>query len=165
MTTVPMEWKLLDRELREGVPTEGWPGDPRMELVIGQVRTSRAGYDPNVKRWVPAGYPVAQRLEVWRTTENHGYQRIGTWHPNEAPFIIKHLVAMDPSRPNHVSVLDRIDAHNAAMDEENSRAYMQAAGEMAEHLAKLNHDRNEPRNIFRGMPGTRDRKDLKRDDA
>ena len=116
-------------------------------------------------RWVPKGAVVAQRLEVWRTTENHGYQRIGTWHPDEAPFIIKHLVQMDPSRPRHESVLDRIDKHNAMIEEAAAQAYVDVAMEAHEHLARIGHDLNEPRNIFRGMPGTRDRTDIKRPES
>jgi hypothetical protein len=159
---IPPELGILEKVIQQGDPVKGWPGDPRMELRVGVLSAAKTGWSEQVHRLVVRGEPLARRLEVWRHTETGRDERIGTWNFDELPHVVADLVLMDPSRPNHESILDRIDRTNAEKEYEATRIYQDVAGEMAEHLAKLNHDRNNPRNVFRGIPGTRDRTDLKR---
>lgn len=162
MSDLPLEWTVLDRQLREGEPTKGWPGDPRMWLQLGMLVARETAWYPEIMKVARKGDIVARILEVWRHTEEGKDVVIGRWNPSELPNIITDLVAMDPGRPRHVSVLDRIDAGNAAKEAELSRQYQDSTGEMMEHYLKLAHDITQPRNVFRGMPGTRDDEALKR---
>jgi len=159
---VEAEYRQLDKDVREGVPTSGWPGDPRLSVQLGVVTAGRSGYSEQKKKYVRKGDVVARRLEVWRHNEDGTDAIVGTWSMDEVMQVISDLVVMDPGRPRHVGVEDRIDTHNAALEAAAAKAYQEVNSEMIEHALRLDHDRNNPINIFRGMPGTRDRTDLKR---
>jgi hypothetical protein len=162
MSDLPLEWTVLDRQLREGEPTKGWPGDPRLWLQLAYLEAPETGWYPQDNKIHRKGDIVARLLEVWRHTEEGRDVVIGRWQPSDLPQILSDLVAMDPGRPGHTDVLDRIDAANEAKEADLSRQYQDVQGEMMEHYLKLAHDLNNPRNVFRGMPGTRDDADLKR---
>lgn len=134
----------LDRKLREGDGIH-WSGDPDLDLRQGVVEETKNGR--------PTGKIVARRWEVWRHCEDGVQRPIGTWRMEEFDRILFDLAAMRAEAPGHVDVVDSIDAKNAANEEKVWQPFRDAQGEMTEHLAKLWHDRNNPKNVFRGMPG------------
>jgi hypothetical protein len=134
----------LDRKLREGDGV-GWGGDPLLELRQGVVEEMRSGR--------LTGKIVARRWEVWRHMENGKEEMIGHWRMEEFDRILFDLAGMRVEAPNHVDVIDKIDAANDANMERIWAPGRAKLADMMEHMAKLNHDRNNPRNVFRGMPG------------
>jgi hypothetical protein len=134
----------LDRKLREGDGIH-WSGDPDLDLRQGVVEETKSGR--------PTGKIVARRWEVWRHCEDGIDRMIGHWRMEEFDRILFDLAAMRAESPGHVDVIDSIDAKNEANDNAIWEPWRQAQGEMLEHMAKLYHDRNNPRNVFRGLPG------------
>lgn len=145
----------LDRKLREGDGL-GFPGDPRLWLAEGVVESRKRQQHPKTGAWLWPGDIIARRWEVWRSCED-GIDRL-IFHCPEEEFdaILFHLAPMRLDAPNRVSSEDAIDAHNAEIEDKNSREAKDVIGEATEHLAKLVHDRTQPRNVFRGIPGLRD---------
>lgn len=133
----------LDRKLREG---DGllWPGDPRLSLGVGVIEDRH-------KRKI-----VARRYEVWRHNEDGSDAMIGHWLLEEYDRILFDLVRMRVEAPGHEDVVVSIDKANAITEAKNSQEIRDHLGEAMEHGAKLFHDRTEPKNVFRQMPGTRD---------
>lgn len=141
----------LDRKLREGDGIH-WSGDPDLDLRQGVVEEMRSGR--------PTGKIVARRWEVWRHCEDGVDRLIGHWRMEEFDRILFDLAAMRAEAPGHVDVIDSIDAKNLAAEAAIWEPWRQAQGEMLEHMAKLYHDRNNPKNVFRGMPGRNKDKQL-----
>jgi len=63
------------------------------------------------------------------------------------------MVKMDPSSPAHVTVEDRIEAHNRKLEADKAAEMNDIMLDMMEYGNRLWHDRNNPRNTFRGIPG------------
>lgn len=132
----------LDRQLRDG-DGMGWPGDPRLSLSVGVLehRLTRA---------------VGRRYEVWRHNEDGTDTIIAHWRLEDFDRILFDLAKMRLDAPGHVDTQDEIDKHNAAIEADIDAKAKDSLGEMMEHAAKLHHDTNNPRNVFRQMPGLRD---------
>lgn len=137
----------LDRKLREGDGIQ-WSGDPDLDLRQGVVEEVRSGR--------PTGKIVARRWEVWRHCEDGVDRLIGHWRMEEFDRILFDLARMRAESPGHVDVVDSIEAQNEANDKRIWQKGHDAYSEMMEHMLKLHHDRNNPRNVFRGIPGLRD---------
>lgn len=134
----------LDRKLREGDGIH-WSGDPSLDLRQGVVEEMRSGR--------PTGKIVARRWEVWRHCEDGVDRMIGHWRMEEFDQILYDLARMRADAPGHVDVVDSIEAGNQANEKRIWASWRDSQGEMLEHMAKLWHDRNNPKNVFRGMPG------------
>lgn len=145
----------LDRKLREGDGL-GFPGDPALYLGQGVVTSRKRQQHPKTGAWLYPGDIIARRWEVWRHCEDGVDRIIGHWPEHDFDRIIFDLAPMRLDAPNRVSSEDAIDAHNAEIEDKNSREAKDVIGEATEHLAKLVHDRTQPRNVFRGIPGLRD---------
>lgn len=134
----------LDRKLREGDGIQ-WSGDPDLDLRQGVVEEMRSGR--------PTGKIVARRWEVWRHCEDGVDRIIGHWRMEEFDRILFDLARMRAEAPGHVDVVESIDKGNAATEAAIWQKGHDAYSEMMEHMLKLWHDRNNPKNVFRGMPG------------
>lgn len=124
----------VDRAIREGAPSVGWPGDPSMELT----------WDAPRKRWV-----------VVRHCEDGVDRGLAWWSPEELEAIPACLAEMRLGSPGHEDILDKIDRLNDENEKALERQYLDYAGAAVEHLTKLWHDRTQPRNVFRQIPGRR----------
>lgn len=100
---------------------------------------------------------IAKRYEVWRWNEDGTETIIGHWTIEEFDRILFDIVTMRAGAEGRAeSVIDRIDAGNSEIEKKNSAAFRDSYGEMREHFQRLVHDRTQPANIFRGIPGRRD---------
>lgn len=144
-----------DRKLREG---DGilWPGDPSLELRMGILTAKTTGYHKQCKRHVTKGEVIARRYEVWTHTPDGSDERIATWTLEEYDRIILDMAGLRLDSPGHVDTGTKVDTNNEKVEAAAGRDYAEHMGEAAEHLGKLQHDRTQPRNVFRGMPGSRD---------
>lgn len=136
--------ELLDTQLRDG-DGMGWPGDPRLDLRVGVVQATIQG-----KR------RTGRRYEVWRRNEDGTETIVGHWRLEEFDRILFDMMRARMDTPGFVPVEERIDAHNAEIEDRIDREAKDSLGEMMEHAAKLQHDTENPRNVFRGIPGLRD---------
>lgn len=134
----------LDRKLREGDGIH-WGGDPDLTLAQGVVEETRSGR--------LTGKIVARRWEVWRMCEDGVDRMIGHWRMEEFDRILFDLAAMRAEAPGHVFVDDAIEKANVANEKRVWAPYREKSFEMKEHMAKLWHDRTQPKNVFRQMPG------------
>lgn len=139
---VAPEYAELTRRLQQGDGIN-WTGDPRMWLGIGVLENRRTG-------------KTGRRLEVWRTNEDGTETLIAHWLPAEQHRILYDLANMRVDRPGHVSIEDRIDRHNDALQETLAQKAREEMFETLEHALKLDHDRNNPRTKF-FMNGAPDR--------
>lgn len=144
----------LDRKLRAG---DGvlWGGDPRLYLAVG-ILEDRSVHPPRIGR----------RYEVRREMEDGSDVLIGHWRLEEFDRILFDLAPMKAAvdRPDSVpSAVEKIDAHNNALEAEISTEIRDNLGEVIEYGAKLLHDRTEPKQTFRQVGGLRD--EPKADDA
>jgi len=142
----------LARKLVEG---DGilWPGDPRLELRVGVLTWPQTCWQPTLGRRVRRGEIAARRYEVWRYCEDGSEQMVGHWRLEDFDRILLELAPMRLDAPGHVSVLDRIDTNNDAMEKANSQRMVEALAAPLEHALKIKHDTTEGRTVFRGMPG------------
>lgn len=122
----------IDEQLRNGNPIFGWPGDPRLELHVGVL-------------WDPKRKEVAEKkIEVWRHMED-GSDVCVTWFDctlEAAAEVIPAMAQMRTDSPGHVSVLERIDRHNEALERKHlseARAIADEARAHAEFAAKRAH--------------------------
>lgn len=145
----------LDRQLREG---DGifWAGDSRLFLSMGVVEANRRAYVAQLGRYVKKGEIIARRYEVWRHGEDGTPQMIGSWRVEDFDRILVDLAPMRLDAPNRVDTLTAIDEHNAAIEKANTDEIKGSLMEGLEHQVKLWHDRSNPKNVFRGIPGRRD---------
>lgn len=157
---VPWEAQEMDRWLREGHPTLGWRGDPRLELRIGVLLANRSGFDPRTKKNHQKGDRVAWRWEVWRHNEDGTEARILQRKAGEIAEIIPTLIGVDPRTPGFEPVMDQIEREDDQNHKEKQYAIAQAVGEQREHLWKLVADRQNGKTTFRGMPGSNPDKQL-----
>lgn len=141
----------LDRKLREGDGIH-WTGDPDLELRQGIVEEMRSGR--------LTGKIVARRWEVWRYCEDGVERMIGHWRMEEFDRILLDLSTMRAEAPGHKFVDDAINEANAANEERVWQPYREKMFELKEHMGKLIHDRTQPKNVFRGMPGQNPDKQL-----
>jgi hypothetical protein len=148
----------LDRKLRDG---DGifWTGDPRLYLAMGIVQANRRMWVEELGRYVNPGEVVARSYEVWRHGEDGREHLIGRWRVEEFDRILMDLAPMRLDSPGHKDTLDEIDKHNAKLEKAASDQMKEALAEGLEHQLKLWHDRTQPKNVFRGLPG------LRKDDA
>lgn len=141
-----------DRKLREG---DGlvWQGDRRLELRMGILTAKRTGYHAQCRRHVTKGEVIARRYEVWRHNEDGTDEPVGHWTLEEYDRILFDLAGLRLDSPGHVDTGAKVDANNAAVEDAAADDYSQHLGEATEHMAKLVHDRTQPGNTFRGIPG------------
>lgn len=150
--TFPWEAQEVDRWLREGKPTIGWRGDPRLELRMGySVAADNGVYHGKYKR---RGDVVGVRWEVWRACEDGKDRRILAAPAEGLTDIIPRLIGVDPRTPGHEDVMDRVEREDAQVQKEKANAIREAHGEHMDHLWRLVHDRQNGPNTFRGMPGS-----------
>jgi hypothetical protein len=89
------------------------------------------------------------------------YQQLVTPNRNEEfDRIIFDLAHMRAEAPGHEDVIDQIERHEVENEERVWQPYREKQHEMMEHMIKLWHDRNNPKNVFRGMPGSNPDKQL-----
>lgn len=155
---VQSEAAEVDRKLREGDGL-GFPGDPRLSLGVGVLTAPKRMYAPEVKRVVNRGEVVARRYEVWRYCEDGEDRIIGSWPLENLQMILPELSKARLDSPGHEDATTRIDQANKELEDKASRQIKDSAGEMMEHALKLDHDRNNPRNVFRGIGGMDERSD------
>lgn len=141
----------VDKQLRAGDGIQ-WSGDPSLYLAQGVVEETRGGR--------PTGKIVARRYEVWRYCEDGMERMIGHWRMEEIDRIIFDMARMRAEAPGHEDVVDVIERHERENEERVWKPYRESQGEMMEHLVRLWHDRNNPRNTFRQMPGRNPDKQL-----
>jgi hypothetical protein len=134
----------LDRKLRDGDGIH-WSGDADLFLGQGVVEEVRWGRK--------TGKVVARRWEVWRRCEDGEERLLGHWRMEEFDRILFDLARMRAESPEHEDVLALIDKDNAKTEDRIWAPARDALGEMKEHGAKLLHDRQNPKNVFRQMPG------------
>lgn len=144
-----------DRMLREG-DGMGWPGDPALYLSMGTLTANKTGYNKQCNKVVRAGDIIARRYEVWRHTEDGEDVLIGTWRLEEFDRILFDLAPLRLDSPGHVDTIDAIDEHNNKIIKENDDKYVDSMMQVLDHQLHLWHDLNNPRNVFRGIPGRRD---------
>lgn len=133
---VAPEWRELAGKITDG-DGYGWPGDERMWLQIGELHRSDGA--------------IGRRLEVWRHNEDGSDTMVAHWLPREQHMVCYELARMRVDSPGHESVEDRIDRHNAAIEEKLSRQFRDSMGELLEHRLKLAHDTTQPKTVFHGM--------------
>jgi hypothetical protein len=131
----------------------GWPGDPRLELRMGIRCAKRTMFDPNVRRTVQKGEVVARRYEVWRVNEDGSETPVGHWLLEEFDRILFDLTRMRSESPGHVDIGEAATATNDALEAAAGKAFAETTAEVKEYATKLIHDRNNPANTFRGIPG------------
>lgn len=125
----------IDRQLREGRPSCGWPGDPTLELT----------WDAPRGRWI-----------VVRHCEDGISRGLAYWTPQELEMIPACLAEMRLDAPGHEDICERIDRHNAETERRIWGKWRDAYGEALERLHRTVHDNTEPRTVFRGIPGRRE---------
>lgn len=145
----------LDRKLREGDGIH-WTGDPRLELRMGFLTAPVSRWEPKLGRRVKRGEIVARHYEVWRHTEDGEDVMIGHWNLEDFDRILLDLAPLRLDSPGHVDALDAIDANNAQVEADQSRQFKDAAMEGLEHMVRLHHDINQPKNRFRQVGGMKD---------
>lgn len=119
--------------------------DPRLYLKYRVIEHPKK---PGVK---------GRRYEVHRHCEDGQVRMIGHWRLEEFDMIWPDMQKMAAGAAGRIAgVEDRIDSHNDGMERDNSRATQEAMGEMMDHAVRLVHDRTQPKNVFRQMPGLRD---------
>lgn len=141
----------IDKQLRTGDGIQ-WSGDPTLYLAQGVVEETRGGR--------PTGKIVARRYEVWRHCEDGVERIIGHWRMEEIDRIIYDLARMRAEAPGHEDIIDTIEKHEVENEKRVWEPYRQSMGALMEHMAKLHHDRNNPKQVFRGMPGSNPDKQL-----
>ena len=157
---MPYEAQEIDRWLREGQPTLGWRGDPRLSLHIGVQKANRFGYDERARKVCRVGDVVAWCWEVWRHNEDGTDLRLLQRAGSKVVEIIPALIKMDPRTPGFETVMDTVEREDAKVQKDKAYAIGQAHGEHAEHLWKLVADVQNGRSTFRGMPGSNPDKQL-----
>lgn len=112
----------------------GWAGDQRLWLGIGVAKhQGKTGH----------------RLEVWRYCEDGTDQLIGTWHPSEQYRVCYDLAQMRLDAPGRQATIDRIDAHNDRLEQENMEPWREYMAEKVERLAyQLMRKQGNARNRF-----------------
>lgn len=131
---VAPEWADLAKKVTDGDGL-GWRGDPDLWLGIGVVVNPRTG-------------KTGRRLEVWRDNTDGSTTMIAHWLPTEQHMVCYDLAKMRVDAPGHVSVVDRIDQHNDALEKAASDAAVESMMETLDHAIRVDHDRNNPRNQF-----------------
>lgn len=133
-----------------------WTGDPRLELGIATACAPKSMWMTELGRRVRKGEVLARRYEVHRHNEDGTMSLVGHWRLEEFDRILIDLAPLRMDAPGRTDTIDEIDKHNDALEKERSTAVVEAMAEDLEHRLKLEHDVNEGRNVFRGMPGMRD---------
>lgn len=145
----------VDRQLREGNGMN-WPGDPRLSLSMGTLEAPRTMWSNRLNRIVRKGEILARRYEVWRHCEDGEDRIIKTYRLEEIDRIIFDLAPLRLDAPGHIDAIAEIDKHNEAKEKAVMDQLHESLMEGFEHALKLHHDTNEPKNVFRGLPGRRD---------
>jgi len=159
LANVPWEAQEVDRWLRDGNPTLGWRGDPRLSLAVGVLTASRNGVDPRTKKFHRAGDVLARRYEVVRHCEDGTDQRIMQRPLTKLHEIIPALNGIDPRTPAFEPVMDVVEREDAQKQKDVEYKIGQAIGEQREHLWKLVADRQNGLTTFRQMGGSDERSD------
>jgi hypothetical protein len=157
---MPYEAQQMDVWLRDGNPTLGWRGDPRLYLSMGYMTATRNGVDPKTKRYAHIGDILAMRWEVWRHNEDGTDLRLFSRQAEALTDIIPTLIGIDPRTPGHEPTMDKVEREDAIVQKERATAIGEAHGEAAEHLWKLVADKTNGPSTFRGMPGRNPDKQL-----
>lgn len=131
---VAPEYAELVRQIQQG-DGMGWPGDPRMWLGVGILKNKATGKQ-------------GRRLEVWRTNEDGSETMVAHWLPSEQNRVIFDLARMRADSPGHVDVLDRIDAHNDALEKKLSDQAAEHMMETLDHAIRIHVEQNNPRHKF-----------------
>ena len=159
---LPYEVHELDRLLREGYPTMGWRGDPRLSLAMGVITTQKGGYqrDPDgVERFHRVGDKVGWCWQVMRHCEDGTDQILLQRKGLDLNLIIPKLVEMDPRTPGHENVMDMVEKADAAVHREKQNAIAEAHGEHLDHLWRLVDERENGRHTTRQVQGFDERPD------
>lgn len=124
-------------------------GDPDLELRMAIIERRKYGRPDGI---------VARRYEVWRHCEDGQERMIGHWRLEEFGQILQDVALMSAAaRGRAPGVEERIDKANAEVEKAQTDQFVDAVGETLEHALRLHHDTENPRNIFRGIPGQRDK--------
>jgi len=136
----------IRRELQDGNPSVGWPGDRRLMLVQKVIRLRSPG----------GGHRTGRRWEVWRACEDGQDRFIGSWPLDQSHRIIPDLAKMRAERPGGGADerLAEIDRHNQALEADRQRQAEEAWLQMLEHMAWAEARLSGPRTVF-GMRGPR----------
>ena len=149
----------LERKLQQG-DGMGWPGDPELFLCMQTMAAPITGWfkHPVSGReiHVTKGDILARRYAVMRHCEDGTLQEIGHWRLEDFDRILMDITPLRLDAPNREATIDRIDRENAEAERDQDRAVQDAMGAALEYTLKLEHDITQGRNVFRGMPGTRD---------
>jgi hypothetical protein len=159
-----LPWSVheLDRMLREGDPSKGWRGDPRLSLGMGIVVTEKSGMqvDPDGKtRFHRAGDKVGWNWTVYRHNEDGTDTPILTRKGLDLNLIIPKLIEMDPRTPGHENVMDMVEKADAAVQRAKEQQIAEAHGEHLDHLWRLVDERQNGRHTTRQVQGFDERPD------
>ncbi len=147
----------LARKLQQG---DGilWSGDPNLELRMATACAPKSMWFKELGRRVRKGEVLARRYEIVRHTEDG--ETVLIYHCRLEEFdagrTLMEIAPMRLDSPGHVDTLAEIDKVNDQHERDNTSQMIDTMGEMMEHKLKLIHDLTQPRNVFRGMPGSRD---------
>lgn len=120
-------------------------------------------FDPRLQlRYVTREHPtrkgvIGRRYEVHRHCEDGETRMIGHWKLEDFDKIWPDIQAMKAGAEGTAPGVEaEIEKHNAAVEAKISDQIRDNLGGAMEYAAKLFHDRTNPRNVFRGIPGLRD---------
>jgi hypothetical protein len=153
LSSVPYEVLVVDKQLRQGAPTLGWRGDPRLYLELGVITSNNTGYSNKVKRFVRHGEVLARQVIVMRHCETGVDEVIFRRKYEQLHEIIPTLIRHDPRTPGFEDVMDTVEREDTAKQKAVATHIGEARAECAEHLWALVGDRQNGRTTFRGLPG------------
>lgn len=99
-----------------------------------------------------------RRIEVWRACEDGRNRMVAHFRMEERGKVAAEVAALRVESPGHVDTLTKVEAANEATDKARADAFVDAAMTPMDHLARLQHDRNNPNVTFRQVGGMRDEK-------
>lgn len=149
----------VDHMLRDGSPTDGWRGDPRLSLQMGFVRATKFGHDERAKRVVRKGGIVGWGWVVMRHLETGEDLPILQLAGLELPTIFRRLIAIDPRTPGFESTMDKVEREDLVVQKHRESAIAEATGEHLDHLWRLVDERENGRHTTRQVQGFDERPD------
>jgi hypothetical protein len=159
LSDVPYEAIVLEKQLKRGMPTLGWRGDPRLYLEMGVITSNNTGYSRKVNRFVRHGEVLARQLIVMRHCEDGTEQVILRKGLNKVHEVIPALIKHDPRTPGFEEVMDTVEREDNAKQKEVSTQIFEARAQCFEHLSALVGDRQNGRTTHRQVGGFDERPD------
>lgn len=159
LSDVPYECVVLDNQLRQGVSTLGWRGDPRLYLEVGVITSNNTGYSRKVGRVVRHGEVLGRQLIVMRHCETGKDEILMRRKMEDLHKIIPQLITSDPRTPGFEDVMDTVEREDAAKQKQVATDIFEARAECAEHLWALVGDRQNGRTTHRQVGGSDERVD------